>query len=291
MEIIILKYIKFGAKYLMKPKLAICYRIYPAISKIPAIHADNKYKMSELCLRSFVRALDGIEPRIWVLLDNCNQHYNDLFIKYLQPYQYELINLNKKGNAGTFGMQMDILSKQNFSNYIYFAEDDYFYLENAFLNTINVLINNNTEFATPYNHPDYDNLPLHNYKYSIENLNGINWRNAASTTMSFMTTKNNLKKYYKIFDSYTKLNYDASMWFAITKLNLKNPFNILKLSLSNITYFKIFLKTFYFAPLAPFGKSAKLISPIKSLATHLDNQGLPPGIDWDKEFEKLNYGL
>jgi len=272
----------------MKSKLAICYRIYPGVSKVPAIHSDNKLKMSELCLRSFVRALDGIEAKIWVLLDNCNNEYNEMFHKYLKPFQYELINLNKAGNAATFGMQMDILSNQDFSEYIYFAEDDYFYLEKAFYETLEVLKQKKADFATPYNHPDYQTLSIHEYNYFTETINNLKWRNSASTTMSFMTTKANLSKYYKIFNTYTKLNYDASMWFAITKLNLRNPLKILKYSLSSKMYLKIFLKTYYFTPLASFGKGSVLLSPIQSLATHLDDKGLPPEVEWYKEFEKLN---
>lgn len=275
----------------MKSKLAICYRIYPGVSKVPAIHSDNKLKMSELCLRSFVRSLEGIDAKIWVLLDNCGNEYNQMFEKYLAPFEFELINLNKAGNAATFGMQMDILTLQDFSEYIYFAEDDYFYLENAFFETLEVLKQNKAEFATPYNHPDFDTLLIHDYEYFITEINNKKWRNAASTTMSFMTTKSNLAKYEKIFRTYTKLNYDASMWFAITKLNLKNPIKILKYCLSSKMYLMIFLKVFYFTPLASFGNGATLLSPLKSLATHLDNKGLPPEIDWNAEFEKLNYGI
>lgn len=272
----------------MKSKLAICYRIYPGVSKVPAIHSDNKLKMSELCLSSFVRGLEGVEAKIWVLLDNCGNEYNQMFEKYLAPYEYELINLNKAGNAATFGMQMDILAKQDFSEYIYFAEDDYFYLENAFYETLEVLRQNKAEFATPYNHPDFDNLSIHDYEYFITEINNNKWRNAASTTMSFMTTKSNLAKYENIFRTYTKLNYDASMWFAITKLNLKNPFKILQYSLSSKMYLKIFLKVLYFTPFASFGKGATLLSPMKSLATHLDDKGLPPEINWYEEFGKFS---
>lgn len=272
----------------MKSKLAICYRIYPGVSKVPAIHSDNKLKMSELAIRSFVRALDGLEPKIWVILDNCGEEYNQMFRKYLAPFQHELINLEKAGNAATFGLQMDILSNQEFSEFVYFAEDDYFFLDNAFIKTLEVLKQGKADFATPYNHPDLYNFSIHNYKYEIEEIDGLKWRNAASTTMSFMTTRKNLKKYYRILNTYTKLNYDASMWFAMTKIAIRNPLKILKNSLANYSYFNIYLKLIYFSPFSFFGKSAVLLNPMSSLATHLDNKGLPPEVDWYKEFEKLN---
>ncbi|HRP02059.1 MAG TPA: glycosyltransferase family 2 protein [Candidatus Kapabacteria bacterium] len=275
----------------MKTKLAICYRIYPGVSKIPAIYSDNKLKMSELCLKSFVRALDGIDAKIWVILDNCGIEYSKMFEKYLSGFDYELINVNRAGNAKTFGMQIDILNSQDFSEYIYFAEDDYFYLEGAFNRTLDVLVNGVSDFATPYNHPEFDTKDLHSYIHNSYFSNSTEWLSVASTTMSFMTTKQRLKQYHKQFLSYTKLNFDASMWFSITKFNLWNPFKILKLSFTSKEYLKIFLKTFYFSPLAPFGKKALLVAPVHSLATHLDNRCLPADVDWQIEFTKLQDGI
>ena len=45
--------------------LAIAYRIYPGISKIPPIYSDDKFKLSELCLRSFKQSLGGLRVKIW----------------------------------------------------------------------------------------------------------------------------------------------------------------------------------------------------------------------------------
>ncbi len=33
--------------------LTVAYRIYPKISRSPAVFSDNKYKLSQLCLKSF----------------------------------------------------------------------------------------------------------------------------------------------------------------------------------------------------------------------------------------------
>jgi len=279
----------------MRSKLAICYRVYPGISKIPAIFKEDKLKLTEFALKSFVNALDNsnLDIKIWVILDNCNQNYNQIFQKYLPNYNYELINVPKSGNAATFGMQMNILRQQNFSENIYFAEDDYFYLPNAFKETINILENNIADFVTPYDHPDIYNLKFHNYIKETIKLNNSNykWINCATTTMTFMTTKKNLIKYWKYFKSYTKLNYDTSMWLSITKYNIRNPFKILSDCINSIHYLKIYSKVFYFFPFSFLGSGAKLLCPKPSLATHLDNQGIPDSVDWNEEFKKISDGI
>lgn len=275
----------------MKSKLAICYRIYPGISKIPAIHSNNKLKMSELCLRSFVRALDNIDAKIWVILDNCPQDYNSLFDKYLAGYQYELINVNKLGNAATFQMQMDILSKQNFSENIFFAEDDYFYLPKALYWTMQFFEQKKCDFCTPYDHPDIYQRNIHNYKFETIQFGNFKWREVASTTMTFITTKQKLQENYSTLSTYSKLNYDASMWFAMTQMNLSNPITIIANSFKNYSDFRIYLKILKYTPFFFLKKKVKLMSPIPTLATHLDNLGLPDYIDWNTEFEKLNHGI
>ncbi len=279
----------------MKSKLAICYRVYPGISKIPAIFSDNKLKLTEFALASFVRAINfsNLKVKIWVILDNCDINYINLFENYLKDFEYELIDIPKSGNAATFGMQMNILSNQNFSEYIYFAEDDYFYLPDSLLEIIKILEHNLAEFVTPYEHPDLYNLKFHNYKKKKLKFDFSNytWLESASTTMTFMTTKTYLKKYWNNFKSYTHKNFDASLWLSITKYNVRNPIKILSHILDNLQYLQIYTKLFYFSPFAFLGKKARLLCPAPSLATHLDNKGLPESVNWNKEFEELISGL
>jgi hypothetical protein len=276
----------------MNKKIAICYRIYPKISKIPPVFADDKYKLSELCLRSFVRSLKGTDAKIWVLLDNCPQIYFDLFETYLKDFEYELISLNGVGNAGTFGMQMDLLLNQQFSENIYFAEDDYFYLDNAFAEMMTFFINNSADFLTPYDHLDSYERKFHDYKNKIVFSGKQHWRTIGTTTMTFLTTKEILKNTKEVFKTYTKNNFDASLWLSLTKHNVLNPFTMIAGSIRNYEEYKIYFKAFYFSFLQIiFGAKYKLWQPIPSLAVHMDSLHLAPGIDWKKKFNELSDGI
>ncbi len=270
-----------------KYKLAIAYRIYPKVSKVPPVYADDKFKLSELCLSSFARALKDIDYKLWVILDNCPEEYYKLFRNHFGD-RVELISTLGIGNPGTFGKQMEILSNQKFSENIFFAEDDYFYLDNAFTDMLDFFESSNqVDFLTPYNHLDYFKLDLHKYKKSEINYKDIIWRTESTTCMTFLTNRANLKLNFSVFDTYTKKNYDASLWLAMTKKRIFNPILYPKYLFQNFDLFKIFAKAWLYTPMKLlFGKKYKLYSPNPSLATHMDNKYLPEERNWYELFEK-----
>ena len=92
--------------------IAIAYRIYPGVSKVPPVFSDDKFKLSELCLCSMQKALKGVNAKLYILLDNCPPEYKKLFKKYFSEEDLELIELDGIGNGGTFKLQMDILLRE-----------------------------------------------------------------------------------------------------------------------------------------------------------------------------------
>lgn len=269
--------------------LAIAYRIYPGVSKSPIIYADNKLKLSEICLKSFYDALKGITPYVYIILDGCPPEYKILFEEVLIDIDYEFIETNSIGNGQTFQLQMDTLLSQDKSEYIFFAEDDYFYMENAFILTLNALKSKKVDFISPYDHPDVHNIDFHNYKKKYIVINDTKWIISSSTTLTFMTTKKVLAETKHVFDTYKKRNYDASIWISMTKLNTFNFILFFKYMFTDIPKLKIYLKVVYFNFFtAIFGKRRILAQAIPSLATHLENNVLAPNIDWYKEFKKYD---
>ncbi len=267
--------------------IAIVYRIYPKISKVPAAFPDDKLKMSELCLSSFKRALSGISFKLWVILDNCPSQYNELFKKYFGD-EVELIPTPQIGNPGTFGMQMDILLAQNEAEIVYFAEDDYFYLDNAFLEMLEMMKSQHKpDFLTPYYHLDYDTMDLHRWNKSEITFRKRDWRTENTTCMTFMTTKKILKQTERVFRTYTRKNYDASLWLTLTKKKIFNPIIYPQYLFKEFSTFKILGKAWLYSAVdLLFGKPYKLYAPVQSLGTHLDSKFLAPGVDWHILFEK-----
>jgi hypothetical protein len=267
--------------------LAIAYRIYPKVSKVPAIHSDNKYELSRVCLESFYNAVKKVKAYVYIILDGCPPEYKALFEKTLIGIDYEFIDKEGVGNAQTFSLQMDLLLSQDKSEVIYFAEDDYFYLDNAFSELLKAVKDPRVDFLTPYDHPDTYTTDFHNYKKEYLEIAGRKWGIMSSTTMTFMTTKKTLRETKHIFDTYTIRNYDASLWLSLTKLNAFNFGLMIMFMFTNIPFFKIYLKLVYFTlSQVLFGKKRILVQAVPALATHMEDAFLSHNINWYKEFEK-----
>jgi hypothetical protein len=272
----------------MKEKydLAVAYRICPRISKPIAIYSNDKLKLAEFCLKSFKNSLGPLKAKIWVLLDNCPSEYEDLFLKYFNKEDLSFIKLNGVGNQATFDLQLEILTKQNDADIVYFAEDDYFFLPNQFTEMVEFLKSQpNVHFVSPYDHPDYYFKDIHKHKYEIRAFAKHHWRTAASTTLSFLTSKEVLTKTKNVFRKYRVGAPDYCIWMSITKYNVLNPFRILKYMFSNRVFFVMMVRAWIYCWRQNlFGKRWKLWVPIPTIATHMEKRVLSPCVDWEKEF-------
>ncbi len=268
--------------------VAVAYRIYPNVSRVPPVFPDDKYKLSELCLKSFKDSLGSLKVKMFVLLDNCPPSYEDLFKRYFDEKDVELIRLNGVGNRATFDMQIDVLLDQNVSEIVYFAEDDYLYLPNQFESMVQFLREGeHVDFVSPYDHLDYYVLDLHNQKNFINFSNDKHWRTAASTCLTFLTTKTKLRKTQNVFRSYTKGNDDVSVWLSLTKHKLFNPLVLLKYYRTNGHFFDFILRAWQFCwRQILFGKRRNLWVPIPSVATHLERDHLAPTFTWLTKHEE-----
>ncbi len=275
-----------------KYDLAVVYRIYPEVSKVPPVFSDNKYKLAELCLKSFKEALGSLKVKMWVLLDNCPPEYTALFRKYFDDDCLELIQLPGVGNTATFNVQMQILLGQQYCELVYFAEDDYLYLPNQ-LETMVDFIRSDREvdFITPYDHLDYYTLSLHDHQRTVKASGDRHWMTAASTCLTFLTTKTTLHESYPIFKTYTQGNSDAALWLSLTKCKMFDFKTCLKYFSKDwiSVHYKLAWQWCWWQLL--FGRTYKLWVPLPTSAVHMENRFLSPVIDWyehiTREVEKL----
>jgi hypothetical protein len=272
-----------GKKY----ELAVAYRVYPGVSKAPFIYGDSKEKLAGLAAASFASALVGVKAKIWILLDACPDDYVKMFSDIFRGYDLEIIRLSKTGNYGTFGLQLDILLKQEDSDWIYFAEDDYLYVEGAMRRALD-FAHISPGFVTLYDHSDNYNLKIHRRKASVAVHGDQYWRSAQSTCMTFLTSKKVLMKTEQIFRSYCKRNYDVSIWLAITKCSIFRLHNAFDKDPSRRFWLIAYLKLWYFGWTDIFfRRRLKLLNPMPSLATHMEKTGLAPVVNWFDVAEKI----
>jgi hypothetical protein len=264
--------------------LAVAYRIYPKVAKcaLSLPFGDNKYQLSQVCLKSFRESLGRLRVKLWVLLDGCPPEYEELFRKYIDPRDLVILRLNGEGNHATFGRQIDILLQQEDADIIYFAEDDYFYLPNQFHLMIKFLTTQSgVDFISPYDHLDCYTLALHRGTKWLRVHGSHHWRTAASTCLTFLTRKETLENHEHVFRSYARGNYDCALWLSVTKHQVFNPAAMIRYFAQGLFYWKILVKAWLYGwRQILFGRKMKLWVPVPAIATHLDSNSLSPGVDW-----------
>jgi hypothetical protein len=271
--------------------LAVAYRIYPEVSK-PARElpfGNDKYQLSEACLRSFVESLGSLRVKVWALLDGCPPEYETLLRKYVDPHDLVILRLDRIGNQATFARQIEILMKQTDAEFVYFAEDDYFYLPGQFREMINFLgSHKDVDFVSPYDHPDCYNLDLHRGRKWIRAHGMHHWRTAASTCLTFLARKDSLKNCESVFRSYVRGNFDCALWLSLTKQRIFNPLYGLRSLATGSFSWKILAKAWRYGwRQILFGQRRQLWVPVPGIATHLDARALSPTIDWTALMEAV----
>jgi len=263
--------------------LAIAYRVYPGISKIPAFHPDNKFELSRLCLRSFRRALGGLQFKVWAVLDGCPSEYADLFRSTFSPDELEIVETPKIGNLETFARQIDILLGQQEAELVMFAEDDYFYRRDALVEMVEFARSrSDADFITPYDHPDsYDTSSKHE-RHRVLASGKRHWREASSTCLTFITNRKTLRATEPLMRSYSRGNMDCSLWLALTqKTELMSP----RVHAADAVRLKIWAKTWLWGwRNLLFSRRYHLWSPMPTLSTHMESTGLAPLVPWADEF-------
>lgn len=268
--------------------LAIAYRVYPKVSKTPAIYHDDKYKLAELCAASLRKAIGNLKVKIFVIADACPSEYRALFEKYFTPEELIYRDVPATGNGGTFLMQIEQLLEQEYSDLVYFAEDDYFYLESALEPLVEFKRNRaDADFVTAYDHPDYYNSELHAYELRPIKDGSRMWQKVSSTCLTFLTDKSTLESTKKIFFTYAKRNTDFSVWTTITRLGAFRFHAFAKYLFTNFDYFKMCGKCWLFGWKENiFTKPLNLYASVPALCTHMEKELLSPGVDWRREFER-----
>jgi hypothetical protein len=264
--------------------VAIAYRIYPKVA-LPAVglpYSEDKLHLSEICLRSLKESLGPLRAKLWVLLDGCPDSYAEMFRKYFDDSDLVLMPLPAIGNLPTFGKQIEILSQQTDSEFVYFAEDDYVYLPNQFSLMLDFMsTGKDVDFISPFDHLDCYTKKIHDRPKWIRVHGGRHWRTAASTCLTFLTTREKLRATAHTFSSYCRRNSDCSLWLSLTKLAIYNPFLFARLAAQDSLFARYVIKAWLYSWVQNlFGRRWHLWVPVPGLATHLDKISMSPNVDW-----------
>jgi hypothetical protein len=275
--------------------VAVAYRVYPRPSASkPRVYAENKFKLVELCLRSFKNSLGGLRVKLWVLLNDCPPEYEALF-RQVWPEKDLVFKYYPGVPPGeTLQAQSRILLEQTDAELVYWAEDDYFYLPDQFRLAVEFLRQNpDADFTTPYDHPDFYNTDLHASRSTQRTFGGRVWSSRLSNTHTILTHRKTLEETRRVFLTFHgHVNYDLAMWMALTKKRVFNPVKLMQWSFINRFWAgSIVLAWYYFWRQTIFGRRYQLWIPTPALATHMIATLESPGRDWGAEIKNFEAQL
>jgi hypothetical protein len=205
------------------------------------IYWTDKFRLNEICLRSFVEAFKDVKPYVYMICDRCPDMYR-MFVKYIVPFEME-IEFTQSGIRENAVHQYDYVK----DNDIYlFQECDYLYVENA--GKFMEQAAEKFDFISPYDHPDKYKEGLIPAENEREYVGNYLWRSTDSTTSTFMARGSKVLEQMELFRSYGW--DDHKRWLDLGT------------------------------------KGYKLWTPLPSLATHMVEEYMAPGIDWKKEWKK-----
>jgi hypothetical protein len=261
--------------------LVIAYRIYPGVSKTPCRFPNSKLELAEFCLESLKNALHGVRFKIIAILDGCPDVYVDMFRRHFAADELDIRRVDLRSNARTFELQIDALLAQEESDYVMFAEDDYFYVPGSFRELLDFMKSRpDADFVTAYDHNDYYSIPLHAGPKTVSVNGRRHWMRVGATCLTFLTRRRTLKETQSVFRTYVAGNFDASLWMILTHSGA-SPLAAFRYLRDRLLLYA-WCKAWWFGGLRLlFGKRYQLWCPLPGLATHMEASTLLMIPDWN----------
>ena len=187
--------------------------VYYRITNIPStnpspIYQEDKKKLNELCLKSFVEAFKQVKPKMIFLADFCDGSYNEM-IHRIVPFEHEIYHFDL-GINGTALKQWEMAKDQD--DDILFQECDYIWQPNKGKEFIEGL--NRLGLVSPYDHLNfYMDRKLHSNQVMLELVGDTHWRSTERNTLTFGIKNQIFKINYDIFKKYGYL--DADTWYEL----------------------------------------------------------------------------
>jgi len=177
-----------------------------ASSNPPPVLADDKNALNELCLKSFVKAFEDVQPKIIFLLDNCT--CKDM-VKRVCPFEMEILESNIGINET---MLRSYALASQFDDFVLFCECDYLWQPNIGKKYLFALAD--LKLVSPYDHANfYRDKTLHSEDVKIRLIDNHHFRTTERNTMTFGLHTNLLKAHRATFDKYGYL--DGDVWYDL----------------------------------------------------------------------------
>lgn len=224
------------------------------------------YYSKILCLNSLLLAVRPVSGRVRITFVNDGPMPEDRL--ELIRKEGEVVSLEGIGNSRSYRKALDIALDTTPETLVYFAEDDYLYTPDAFVGLLSAFdAIPEADYVTLFDHLDrYIRHDDSRRGYSRVYIAGDrHWRTVESTCMTFGARLDRLKK---------------DVWIHRLATIPRTPRDRLLWRLTQGEK--------WFAWKFP---KRRLISPLPSLATHMDPDGLAPVVDWEEVAKNVQKAL
>lgn len=229
--------------------MKILYRISDAgYSKIKPEYVSN-----EACLKNFCNVFFNHIHDIYIIADNCNESTLGMIAKYIDPVNIEKVSVGH--GAGTFNLALDRALKLGDKEVVYFVENDYLHKQQS-PEIIKEGLSLGASFVALYDHPDKYLDPSKGGNPYCEGgaedtrvylTDSCHWKITNSTTMTFASTVEALKRTEPILRKYTNQGHYPDDFKMFLHLRDENEL---------------------------------LVTPLPGYATHGETAWLAPLTDW-----------
>jgi hypothetical protein len=229
--------------------MKIIYRISDAgYSKVKPAYIGN-----EVCLKNFCNIFSDHISDIIILADNCSKDTLTMIGRYIGPGNIHRVSVGH--GAGTFNLALDMTLKWKDDEIVYFVENDYLHKQNS-PNIIKEGLSLGASFVSLYDHPDKYLDPSKGGNPFCEGgaedtrvylTDSCHWKITNSTTMTFASTVETLRRTEPILRKYTNQGHYPDDFKMFLELREQNEL---------------------------------LVTPLPGYATHGETAWLSPLTDW-----------
>lgn len=171
---------------------------------------QDKYILVKTCFDSFIKAFEGVDYSLTVLLDKPTPEFREIFKGHTLEESFH--TTFDEGNTGSFHRQLEIAT-DSATPYFFFVEDDYLFVPQAGKHIVD-FVKNNSGFFTPYDHPDYYRDERHLYERNVV-VYSHHWGSVSATTLTFGGHRDTLLSEIDTIKRYGWADYP--MWLDITQ--------------------------------------------------------------------------
>ncbi len=195
----------------MKPACTIYYRTYGGENQA----SRPAWYSKAVCLRSIIRAVEvarrEFEVRFVLLYDGVlsdNQEWEAIIEQRMTQIGGTIVELPKTNNSQSFLQTAYRALELADEEIVFFAEDDYLWLEPAVRAMAMALVQLPAHYVTGYDHPDryqpnpYLGEDVPHWQNTIYITEDRHWRSQESTCMTFATRVAIMREDLKYFEAY-----------------------------------------------------------------------------------------